>query len=79
MAGSIELTEGEWAEIYHQLAREYPASWLLIRHAQRVNLGFTVRRHREAVSGDLLRGHYETIVLDFYDDAKETWFRMKYL
>jgi hypothetical protein len=84
----ITLTEDEWSPIYNRIAREYPASYLLNREVQRRELGFNVRRHKEWHHREDLhlkdvgyRVKYQTssICLDFYDDAKETWFRMKYL
>jgi hypothetical protein len=80
VANSIVIDEGKWLEIYNSIAREYPRSYLLIREVQRRELGFNVRRHNGWVKDDDIIGHYESqIVLDFYDDSKETWFRMKYL
>jgi len=63
----VKLTSKEWADIYNRLAKDWPSSHLLIREVMRRELGFTVRRHQEWVN------------LDFYDDAKETWFRLRYL
>jgi hypothetical protein len=75
----IKLSEAEWSPIYNSIAREFPASYLLIRDVQRRELGFTVRRHQAWVP-KMDGGYYGTeIHLDFYDEAKETWFRMKYL
>jgi hypothetical protein len=48
-------------------------------------LGFTTRLHREWIAEDGAGqydgyGNYqESIYLDFVDDAKETFFRLKYL
>lgn len=72
----ITLTEKQWAKIYQQIAQEYPPSYLLIRHVMRRELGFLSRTHRE---WDALTGYVTTIHLDFYDEGKETWFRLKYL
>ena len=81
----ITLTEKQWADIYNRLAGEVPSSWLLIRSSMRRNLGFTVRRHREWIhhrpsEGKLSPGYYqEHVCLDFFDEAQETFFRLKYL
>lgn len=73
----IKLTEAEWAKIHASIAREYPPSFLLIRDVMRRELGFTSRRHTEWGKGFV---DYDTVIyLDFYDDAQETWFRLKYL
>ena len=73
----IKLTETEWAKIHASIAQEYPPSFLLIRDVMRRELGFTSRRHTEWGEGLV---HYNTVIyLDFYDDAQETWFRLKYL
>lgn len=71
----ITLTEKQWAKIHRQIAQEYPPSHLLIRDVMKRELGFTSRRHRRWNNE-----HYVfDICLDFYDDTKETWFRLKYL
>jgi hypothetical protein len=46
----------------------------------RRELGFTTRAHEHWVNdGDIGSGFRTTMYLDFYDDAAETFFRMKYL
>ena len=79
----ITLTESQWVNIHRQLANEHPASWILIRDSMKRNLGFTVRRHSRWIDNELISvksGYYKKeICLDFYDDAKETFFRLKYL
>lgn len=72
----IKLTRKEWRDIRLALAKEYPLSVLLIRDVMKRELGFLDRVHTEY---DHQTGSTSTICLDFYDDAKETWFRMKYL
>lgn len=80
MAKSIELTNREWRQVQETIRAECPPSYLLIREVQRRELGFTVRKHRAWIEdGDFGSGYKDIIVLDFYDDVKETWFRMKYL
>mgnify|MGYP003335877632 FL=1 len=73
----IILTEKQWAKIHTLIAQEFPPSYLLIREVQRRELGFTPRRHSyyDTVSYRWI----EEICLDFYDEGKETWFRLKYL
>lgn len=83
MANSIKLTERQWAGIKKQLSQEYPASVLLIRSCMRRVLGFTTRTHQtwtpyyEELDHDDY--YQDTVYLDFYDDAQEVWFRLKYL
>lgn len=69
----ITLTPSEWTPIRRQLKDDFQwkPSVLMIRDVMRRELGFTVRLHQE--------NYVEVICLDFYDDAKETWFRLKYL
>ena len=73
----IKLTEKQWGKIYKLIAQEFPPSYLLIRDVQRRELGFNSRRH-SYYDIDNYRWT-EEICLDFYDDTKETWFRLKYL
>lgn len=89
----IKLPEAEWARIHQRIvsdpklfmciAQEYPPSYLLIRDVMRRELGFTSRRHTKWEAGLVgtfpLDYNNSVIYLDFYDDAQETWFRLKYL
>jgi hypothetical protein len=88
MAGTIKLTREEWAPIAKRLSEECPKSWTTITFVQKRELGFTVRNHREYPEPeDQIQfdrhGRWvsfkDYICLDFYDDVKETYFRMKYL
>lgn len=74
----IILTEPEWRNIRKQLKQEYEwkPSVLMIREVMKRELGFTTRYH---TIWSQQRGTEERVCLDFYDDVKETWFRMKYL
>jgi len=81
----ITLTEDEWTQIRKRLKEDYKwkPSVLLIRETMRRELGFTTRMHEHcqpwADNGDIGSGYRVTMYLDFYDDAAETFFRMKYL
>lgn len=75
----IVLTESEWAQIYEQLAQEYPPSYLLIRSVMRKELGFSVRRHRRWLPESWQHPARDEIHLDFYNNAAETFFTIKYL
>lgn len=74
----IVLTEKEWVPIRRQLKTDYAwkPSIFLIRESMKKELGFTIREHRTYHE---LTGSSMQICLDFYDEVKETWFRMKYL
>lgn len=84
----IQLSEKRWAKLHARLFEEYrdEPSVLIIRDKTRRVLGFTVRKHREwlrsqAPTNDdkIWSWPEDTICLDFYDDAKETFFRLKYI
>ena len=72
----LTLTVKEWNKLYKQLNEEWPRSVMMIRSKMKEELGFTVREHRWYSEQ---HGTQKQICLDFYDDAKETWFRLKYL
>lgn len=74
----LTLTANEWQTVRRKIKEEY--SWkpsiLLIRDTMKRELGFTTRYHK---TYSHQHGTQEIIYLDFFDDAKETWFRLKYL
>jgi hypothetical protein len=76
----ISLKTAQWETIRKRLQVEYPPSYTLISTITKRELGFTVRKHKDCKRDD--SGHYcwtNTVCLDFYDDAKESWFVLKYL
>jgi hypothetical protein len=83
----VKITTDQWIKIHRQLSNDFPISHTLIRDVMKRELGFTVRKHEEwhdrnVESRDQGYGtkyRTEEIYLDFYDDAKETWFRLRYL
>ena len=81
----IKLDPDCWRLIHARLVDEYPASVMLIRSRMREVLGFTVREHHEWVElgkNQNGRSYGQTqfwICLDFYDDAMESWFQLKYM
>lgn len=79
MAGTVVLSESEWNSIYHQLVQEYPPSYLLMRSVMRRELGFTVRRHRRWLPDSWDHQSRDEIHLDFFNEAAETFFTIKYL
>jgi hypothetical protein len=81
----IKLDPDCWRLIHARLVDEYPASVMLIRSRMREVLGFTVREHQQwkesgKSSDGRAYGHMQTcIYLDFYNDAMESWFQLKYM
>jgi hypothetical protein len=81
----IKLRPEHWQEIHKRLTDEYPASVLLIRSRMREVLGFTVRNHSEWVeqgknaNGRAYGQTQDWFCLDFYNDAMESWFHLKYM
>lgn len=74
-----------WREIRDQLINEFGPS-IVIRSRMRRELGFTVREHRQWISNiyDAKKhrelGYYQDQVhLDFYNDAAQSWFQLRYL
>ena len=82
----------EWFQLANQLRFEYGHSIMLISSRCKRELGFTVRHHKGLAPHDAIeweqmkeegwthRYHYEEQVhLDFYNEAQQTWFLLKYL
>lgn len=80
----------EWHKIYHQILEDYGIK-LSLSYVLKRELGFTIRHHKGLVpfeTADIkivganyrYRAYYEDqIHLDFYSDAAQTWFQLKYL
>jgi hypothetical protein len=81
----IKLDPDQWQKIYHRLVNEHPPSVMLIRSRMREVLGFTVRNHSEWVeqgknaNGQAYGQTLDWFCLDFYNDAMESWFHLKYM
>lgn len=79
---SIVLTEQNWAKLRYQLVQTQPRSVMMIRSKMRDVLGFTDRTHTKWIDkpnkwGGM--GYQEIEVhLDFFDEAKRTFFLLKY-
>ena len=73
----ITLTPMEWNTIRDQLLDDWPRSHILMQSGMKRELGCTVRK-RDVWLGSR-KGYATTVYLDFFDDAKETWFALKYL
>lgn len=82
----------EWFQLANQLRFEYGQSIMLISSRCKRELGFTVRHHKglvphEDIEWELMkeegwkhRYHYEEQVhLDFYNEAQQSFFMLKYL
>jgi len=82
----------EWYALANRLRVEYGPSTMFISSKCRRELGFTVRHHKglvphEDIEWELMkdegwkhRFHYEEQVhLDFYNEAQQSWFVLKYL
>ena len=82
----------EWYNLAEHLRKEYGQSIMLISSRCKRELGFTVRHHKglephDAVEWEQMkeegwkhRYHYEDQVhLDFYNEAQQTFFVLKYL
>lgn len=85
---SIILKHREWEQIFAKIKAEYAdmPSMFLIRDKMKNTLGFTVREHQhydyDKVSddyGDDWRDYRGQIHLDFYSEAAQTMFALKYL
>lgn len=74
----LTLTAKEWTKIRKKLKEDYAwkPSIFMIREIMKRELGFTTRYHKEYHEQT---GYIETIHLDFFDEAAESYFRLKYL
>lgn len=76
--------EKDWTPIRKRLIKEYGQS-IVLTYAMRERLGFSTRFHTAWLSGgkgdNELEWKYpeEQIHLDFYNDAAQTWFQLRYL
>lgn len=82
----IKLTYKKWLPVLDRIKTEYPASVWAISWKQREVLGFTVRNYREWTQQNKDRHDNirwgrpeEGVYLDFWNDAQETFFSVKYL
>ena len=75
---------GDWSDIYALILRDFGMG-MAVRTRLRRDLGFTYRHHRGLVPNEIqLTGmpnmHYEDQVhVDFYSEAAQSWFTLKYL
>lgn len=75
---------GDWSDIYSKILQEYGMG-MAIRPRMRRELGFVYRYHQGLVPNPHPRRdgptlHYEDQVhVDFYSDAAQSWFQLRYL
>lgn len=69
----------EWEQLKLKLVKEneLKPSIFMIREVMKRELGFTTRMHRQWDPG--MVNYQEHMLLDFWNDEKETFFRLKYL
>ena len=72
---TLIFTERQWNKMYNRIRADYGDAVVLISWRLKQELGFTVRRHRDY---DPIDGHINDIRLDFYDEAKMVFFKLKY-
>ena len=79
MAKSIQFTLKEWTQLKLKIAKDHELkpSVFMIREVMMRELGFTTRVHLQFDPG--MVNYQEHVVLDFWNDEKETFFRLKYL
>ena len=76
--------EKDWTPIRKRLIAEYGQS-IVLTWAMRERLGFSSRYHTEWISSSKREGEYELkypeeqIHLDFYNEAAQSWFQLRYL
>ena len=77
----LEFTRNEWIPLQQRLIADHGLGVMNISWVCRRELGFTIRFHSKCTKDDELGAAFGTqvVILDFYDPAKETWFRLKYL
>ena len=81
MTKPITLTHSECERIKSDLVSTHGRR-ILISWVCKEQLGFTFREHqtyRPGVKSGDWRDHHSTWMVDFYNDAAETMFRLKYL
>ena len=79
MAKSIQFTVEEWTQLRLKIAKDHELkpSVFMIREVMKRELGFTTRMHRQWDPG--MVNYQEHVLLDFWNDEKEIFFRLKYL
>lgn len=78
---TIKLTTDQWESIKVAIAKDYGIGILLISWTTVRELGFKVRnyRYRKTNKDSSFNGYVHEIHLDFEDEPKATYFRLRYL
>ena len=75
---------GEWSDIYALILRDFGIK-MALRTQLRKEMGFTYRYHRGLVPNEHPREngpnmrYEEQVHLDFFSEAAQSWFQLKYL
>lgn len=75
---------GDWIAIYSRILADHGMG-MAVRTRLRRELGFTYRDHQHWVNelsglgGAMVRYPEEQVHLDFYNEAAQTWFQLRYL
>jgi hypothetical protein len=75
---------GDWIKIYTKILQDHGRG-MAVRTRLRRELGFTYRHHRGLVRNEIAMSgeptmHYEDqIHVDFYNEASQSWFQLRYL
>jgi len=75
---------GEWTDIYAMILRDFGMK-MALRTQLRKEMGFTYRHHRGLVPNEHPREngpnmrYEEQVHLDFFSEAAQSWFQLKYL
>ena len=74
----------DWTPIRRRLINDYGQT-IVLTYAMRERLGFSTRYHTHWITSGKEEGEYEfkypeeQIHLDFYNEAAQTWFQLRYL
>lgn len=74
---------GDWHSIYTRILHDYGMG-MAVRTRLRRELGLTYRIHQEWIEFDSTEGRprkycEEQVHVDFYNDAAQSWFQLKYM
>lgn len=81
MAQPVKLTHAAYMHIRERLVADHGRR-ILISWVCKQELGFMFREHRRydpSIESDDWKDVHTTWMVDFYDDAAETMFRLRYL
>jgi hypothetical protein len=73
---------GDWMAIYTKILKEF-GQGMAVRTRLRRELGFTYREHQHwfngSQNGTVTRWCESQIHVDFYNEASQSWFQLRYL